>query len=324
MDYYSIVDVLLTPLFLFIIYSISRFIQQNKIDELPEYRYYLKALTIKIVGALALCFIYTFYYTGGDTTQYFTDAISVNKLLFMNPPAGFDVIFHGLSVTKLSYFNAEIGYPAYFRDPSTSFVVQVISVLSIFGLRSFLPTTVLLAWISFSGIWNLYRVFLSEFPKLSKQLTVAMFYIPSVIIWGSGILKDTFTLSAIGYFTYAFYKGFIQRRNFLPNFIVILISSYVIITVKSYIFIALLPGAMIWLVSNLVGRLKGVILKAAITPIFLFFTIGGAILIINNLGDSLGKFSSDKLLNVAVVTQRDLKSDYYKGNANLTVTSPVS
>lgn len=315
MDYYSIVDVLLTPVFLFLIYSISRVIQQNKIEELPEYQFYLKALTIKIIGALSLCMIYTFYYTGGDTTQYFTDAISVNKLLFMNPQAGIDVIFHGLTVNKLSYFNSEIGYPVYFRDPSTSFVVQVVSVLSIFGLRSFLPTTILLAWISFSGMWNLYRVFLTEFPKLSKELTIAMFYIPSVIIWGSGILKDTFTLSAIGYFTYAFYQGFILRKSMIRNLIVIFISSYVIITVKSYIFIALLPGAMIWLVSNMIGRLKGVILKAAITPIFLFFTIAGAILIINNLGDSLGKFSSDKLLNVAVVTQRDLKSDYYKGNA---------
>lgn len=315
MDYYSIVDVLLTPLFIFIIYSISRFIQQNKIEEFPEYKYYLKAISIKLFGALALCFVYTFYYSGGDTTQYFLDAISVNKLLYNNPPAGLDVIIHGLNAAKLSYFNSDIGYPAYFRDPSTSFVVQVVSVISIFGLRSFLPTTILLAWISFAGIWNLYRVFLTEFPKLSRELTIAMFYIPSVIIWGSGILKDTFTLSAIGYFTYAFHKGFILRKNPIRNFIVILISSYVIITVKSYIFIALLPGAMIWLVSNLVGRVKGVVLKTAITPIFLFFTITGAFLIINNLGDSLGKFSSDKLLNAAVVTQRDLKSDYYKGNA---------
>lgn len=315
MEYLTIVDFILTPIYLFIVYAISRIIQKSKIDVFPEYNYYLKALTLKIAGALGLCLIYTLYYNGGDTTQYFADSISVNKVLFSNPSGGYDIIFHGLTRDKLGYFNAEIGYPAYFRDPSTSFIVQVVSLITILGFRSYFATTIIVAWISFSGIWNLYRVFLSEFPKLHRELTIAIFYIPSVLIWGSGILKDTFTLSAVGYFTYAFYQGYIKGNGVIKNTIVIILSSYVIIIVKSYIFIALVPGALIWLVSNLVGRIKGRFLKYSIAPIFLFFTLSGAYFIINYMGDSLGKFSSDKLLDRAVVTQRDLKSDYYKGNA---------
>ncbi|HQK96583.1 MAG TPA: hypothetical protein PLH61_01100 [Bacteroidia bacterium] len=315
MEYLSIVDFLLTPVYLFIIYAVSRIIQKHKIENHPEYKYYLRALTMKILGALSLCFVYTFYYNGGDTTQYFADSISVNKLLFQNPVGGWDVIIHGLTLDKLSYFDNEIGYPVYFREASTSFVVQVISVVSILGFRSFLPSTIIIAWISFSGIWNLYRVFLIEFPKQSKDLTIAFFFIPSVLIWGSGILKDTFTLSAVGYFTYSFYKGYIKFENPIRNTIVIFISAYVIIVVKSYIFIALLPGALLWFVSNIMGKIKGKLLRYSMAPLFLFFTIGGALFIINYMGDTLGKFSSDKLLDRAVITQRDLKSDYYHGNS---------
>jgi hypothetical protein len=111
-------------------------IQKRKIDEFPEYRFYIPALTMKMIGGIGLCLVYTVYYTGGDTTQYFSDSVIVNKLLFTNPAAGIDVIFSGLSREKLVYFNPEIGYPVYFREASTSFVVQVVSVCSIFGFRS--------------------------------------------------------------------------------------------------------------------------------------------------------------------------------------------
>jgi hypothetical protein len=315
MEYLSLVDLILTPIYLFIIYAISRLIEKHKIEENPEYKHYLKALTMKILGALSLCFVYTFYYNGGDTTQYFADSIAVNKLLFQNPAQGLDVIIHGLTLDRLSYFNYDTGFPVYFRDPSTSFVVQVMSVFSVLGFRSYLATTIIVAWISFSGIWNLYRVFLLEFPKLSDELIIAFFMIPSVLIWGSGILKDTFTLSAVGYFTYAFYKGYIKFENVFKNTIVVIIAAYVIIIVKSYIFIALVPGSLIWFVSNITSKIKGKLIRYIAAPMFLFFSIGGAFFIINYMGDSLGKFSSDKLLDRAVTTQRDLKSDYYNGNS---------
>jgi hypothetical protein len=63
------------------------------------------------------------------------------------------------------------------------------------------------------------------------------------------------------------------------------------------------------------SKIKGKLLRYSMAPMFLFFTIGGALFIINYMGDTLGKFSSDKLLDRAVITQRDLKSDYYHGNS---------
>ena len=315
MKYLTIVDLILTPIYIFIIYSFSRIVQKSKLDTNPEYKYYLRALTMKIIGALSLCFIYTFYYNGGDTTGYFDDSLSVNKLLFQNPAAGVDVIINGLSFEKLFYFNSDTGYPAYFREKSTSFIVQVVSIISILGFRSFLATSIIVAWISFFGIWNLYRVFLDEFPHLSKELIVAFFMLPSVLIWGSGILKDTFTLSAVGYYTYAFYKGFIKGENIIKNSIVLFLASYVIITVKSYIFIALIPGSLIWIISNFASKIKIDLIRHILFPLLIVIAIGGALLIINYMGDTLGKFSSDKLLERAVITQRDLKSDYYQGNS---------
>jgi hypothetical protein len=290
-------------------------IQKRRITEFPEYRFYIPALTMKMLGGIGLCLVYTVYYTGGDTTQYFSDSVTVNKLLFTNPAAGIDVILNGLNLEKLVYFNPEIGYPVYFRDASTSFVVQIVSVCSIFGFRSYIPTTIIVSWISFIGIWNLFRVFLSEFPNLARKMAIAIFFIPSVLFWGSGILKDTFTLSAIGFFTYSFYNGIIFKKQVVKNIIILILASNVIICVKPYIYIALLPGALIWYANTIIGRISGKFLKFAIAPIFIIVTIAFSIVLINYWGSSFGRFSPDQLIERAIITQVDLKSDYYKGNS---------
>lgn len=315
MDILSYLDVIVTPIYLIIIYLISRIVYKSKIENNPEYRYYIPALNAKLIGAFSLCFVYTFYYRGGDTTQYFSDALVVNKLIFTEPAKGFDVLFNGLTADKLSYFNSETGYPCYFREKSTSFVVQVVTFFSIFGFRAYLPTSLLIAWISFMGIWNMFKVFIYEFPTLSRQMAFSIFFIPSVLFWGSGILKDTFTLSALGYFIYGFHTGLIRQKSVFKQLIVMAISIEVIILIKPYIFIALLPGAMIWFSSGLIERIHGRFIRYTIAPIFIFFFLSTGIVLINVMGDSLGKFSTDQLLDRVVITQRDLKSAYYMGNS---------
>jgi hypothetical protein len=168
--------------------------------------------------------------------------------------------------------------------------------------------------VSFLGVWNLYKVFLAEFPHLSKQMAFSVFFIPSVLFWGSGILKDSFTFSAMGYFIYSFYTGLIRRKKIGLHLIVMFISAKIILIIKAYIFIALLPGAMIWLTISLLERVKGRFIKVSVAPVFIIFFVGGALTIINYMGNSLGKFSADQLLDRVVVTQRDLKSSYYMGS----------
>ena len=50
-------------------------------------------------------------------------------------------------------------------------------------------------------------------------------------------------------------------------------------------------------------------------PFIVIITVGCAYLLLASMGDSLGKFSVDQILEKAVITQRDLKSDYYGGNS---------
>jgi hypothetical protein len=315
MQFFSLLDLILTPIYLGVIYFISRIIQNRNIEERPEYKYYLRAITLKILGGLGLVFVYTLYYPGGDTTNYFHDGLVINRLLFKNTSDGLNILFNGVSRDNYFVFDNETGFPIYFRDKATAFVSQIVAVLAFFGCRALVPTTLLMAWISFIGVWHLYRIFLDEFPALSKEMAIAFFYIPSVLFWGSGLMKDTISLSALGYFTFAFYQVFIRRKRIFRNTLMMLLSVKVLLIVKAYIFFGVLPGAMIWMVSSYLSKVKIRFIRYIIGPVFFIITVAGAYGVLYSMGDSLGKFSVDQILDRAVITQRDLKSDYYQGNS---------
>ncbi len=315
MQYFSIADFIIGPLFIVFVYFYARTVQKRKIADHPEYRYYLKGLSVKIFGGLALGFIYALYYGGGDATQYYHDAVCMVKLQFNNPTAFFTVMTDGLNPDNLMYFNNDTGYPTYFRDSYTFFVVRVVWLAALLGLTSFIGATIMMAWLSFEGIWRLYKVFIYEFPMLSREMAIAVLFIPSVFFWGSGILKDTITLSCIGYFTYSFHALFIKRERYLKNALIIFISFYFILSIKPYLVFGILPGALIWVSSDLVARLKGTMLKFGSAPLLLIIAGVSGYLMLLYLGQDLGNFSLDKVMDRALITQRDLKSDYYRGNS---------
>jgi len=281
----------------------------------PAYKFYLRGLFAKIIGGLGLAFVYTLYYPGGDTIQYFLDSLACQKLMFIDFKSFWIVFTEKANITHYYYFNSETGYPAYCRDLKAWFVVKLAFFFVGFSFQSYLVTSLLCASVSFLGIWKMYLVFVEEFPTLKKEMAVSFLFIPSVFFWGSGLLKDTFTLSALGFLLWGFYNFFIKKSNRLTSIIAIFFSGYVIISIKPYILVGLLPAMIVWVIQRKVGQIKGVVLKTTLIPLLLLFGIGFGYLSMLILGDALAEYELDSILDKAVVNQRDLKSDYHHGNA---------
>lgn len=316
-DVLSITDAILAPLLCVIIFYFEKSKKDKKIHTNPEYKYYIPGIFVKLFGAISMCFVYTKYYNGGDTVNYYTDAVALSKLLLENPGQFFQILFHGFDryYTELYYFNEKTGYPVLFLDPKTFFVVRLISVLVIISFHSFITSTMILAWISFGGVWRMYQVFVAEFPQIKGQLAVACLFIPSVFFWGSGILKDTFTFSALGFYFYSFYQLVVKKEKIFKNFTIIVITVYLIISIKPYIFIGILPGSAIFYMRTFTTRMGGTLIRALITPLALLFIAGGGFFLLNAMSSNLGRFSLGNVFQEAASTQRDLKNDFYKGNS---------
>ena len=90
----SIEDLILVPLYLFVIIGVARLIKSNNINKYPEYKYFVKGLWFKIIGVSAFISVYLFYYGGGDTTAYFRGAKCLGNLLVQDFSKGLAVLFN--------------------------------------------------------------------------------------------------------------------------------------------------------------------------------------------------------------------------------------
>ena len=293
----------------------AHYIKQKNIYDKPEYKYFVNGLILRIVGAISLGLVYFFYYGGGDTINYHQTANAYSKLIFVDTDAFFNGWFGGETNQYFS-FNEFTGYPVYRKtDHHSFFVVRLLIPIVSLGFYSYFASAVLTALVTYGGLWKLYQTFLQEFPQLKRELAIACLFLPSCVFWGSGLMKDSFTLSAVGWFTYSFYHLFIKKERNLKLVLFLSISSFIILAIKPYIFFAILPGSILWLSNNFIKKIDNRILRSLAVPVLL----GGAGIIgfiaLDQMGDSLGAYKVDKVLDRAVVVQQDMKADYYGGKS---------
>lgn len=298
-----------------LIYFIAKFIENKNIVKKPIYKWYTKGLFVKLFGAIAVCLIYQLYYSTGDTVGYFQTSKAISSLLFKNSSVFFDVLAGHATPENYSYFDESTGWPVYWKDEKAFFVGRLIVPLMYLSFQSFIVSSMLLSWICYTGIWHLFLLFHKQFPELEKELSISCLFVPSVVFWGSGLLKDTITLSAVGLYTSYFYGFFIEKKFKIKKAFMILFSSYLLISIKPYIFFALLPGSLVWLSNERLAKVRSRFLKTIIAPLFIFTGLALGFFVLSQMSDVLGLYSIDKVMERAVVVNLDQKQDYYGGNS---------
>jgi len=276
----------------------------------------MSGLFIKLVGGIAVCLVYVYYYNGGgDTINYYHDNSCITRLFLKSPGAALRYTFGEVDAELLESFDNYTQYPIFGMDKHAIYVDKITWPLSLITFNSFLGQTMILAFLSFLAIWRLYEMFISEFPTLQKEFAFAILFIPSVVFWGSGLLKDTLTFGAVSIFTTSFYKMIKLKSGYFLNSILMVIGSWLLLTIKPYIFFALMPGTIIWFASYQLERFKNRIVRSAITPFLIVIAMFAGYLFLRNMGSSLGDYALDNVLDKAAATQFDLKQDYYHGSS---------
>lgn len=315
MEFYSLIDFILTPIYLVVILGLARYYSKVQIEKNEVYRYYFPGLLAKIIGGIGLALVYTLYYPGGDTVQYFRDGIVFQNLFFYDIETFWKVFVRYADVQNFSFFNQETGYPAYCDDQKAWTVVRLVFFIIALGLNSFLVSTILCATFSFLGVWQMYRVYTDEFPGLKREMAISFLFVPSVFFWGSGMLKDTFTLGALGFLVWGLNQLVSKRIFNFKTALAIVGASFIIVSIKPYILVGLLPAVIVWLFQKVSSKIKAPVLRLLMVPVILFLGSGMGFAIMSFLGESLGEYKIDTIFEKALVTQRDLKREYYEGNS---------
>jgi len=257
MQYITITDFILLPIYLFVVFIFASYFKNKYYPKAhPLRRFFMPAFALKIIGAIFLGIIYQYYYKGGDTLNYWRQTEIINSSMSDSFWTWLRLVTGRAEIYDVDVYNYTSQFWWYgIRTPE--YLMSIIGALiGLFTMTTYLPTAVIFAAISFIGIWKLYIVFTKLYPRLSKPLAYAILFIPSVIFWGSGFMKDTVTLSCMGWVTHFFYIIFYENKKIIANSIFALIFLYIIYIMKSYIVMAFLPAALLWGVGLLSYKIK--------------------------------------------------------------------
>ncbi|XOV91915.1 MAG: hypothetical protein ACFHWX_17115 [Bacteroidota bacterium] len=254
--------------------------------------------------------IYQFYYEGGDTFTYFTLGSKWIWRAFMDDPfVGFNLIFGAGDITGENFQYAQHIYS--FGDTASYFVVRVAGFFDILTFSTYSSTALLFATFGFAGQWAMYLSFVRFFPAISKYLAYVILFLPSLFFWGSGLLKDTLTLGALGFLFYGI-TDFIQfKKSPVINIVLAVIGFWIIYTVKIYIVACFIPAVVIWTAYFYQDKVKNIILRLVIAPIILGSAVGLAGYAAFKVGEDNDRYSFESL---AFTAESTAKWNYYVSN----------
>lgn len=195
----------------------------DKCEDKREKVVFILAWVLKVCGAVGVGFLYSSYYSGGDTFNYLHDL----ELLEQNASTGF-----------------------LFKDqPRAWYFVTWVYLLYLLSSSNYWVLAAVLSTISFIGTWAFYQ----ELKQLQiKRWTIqfALFFIPSVVFWTSGLMKETVSFTIINLVFYFLLCVRRKASDFGIHLFGALIFTLVLYYLKYYLFAPLLLVVILFLVIH--------------------------------------------------------------------------
>ncbi|WP_139793906.1 hypothetical protein [Reichenbachiella faecimaris] len=136
---------------------------------------------------------------------------------------------------------------------------------------------------------------------------MACLFIPSVIFWGSGILKDSVTLGALCWMTFFLFQITIFKQNQLISLVFLLFFGWIIFSIKIYILLCFLVSTISYLYLQNLSRIKNSIVKIILAPLFLVIFVGAGYLILNKVTEGNSRYTIDRIAETAKITAYDIR-----------------
>ncbi len=287
-----------TALLLFFMRRIPFF---SKAEGLP-FRGVAGIFLLKILAGTALWAIYNWVYTDrayADIFKYFDDSAVMFSALADRPMDFFRMLF---SISNDSPYFDERYYKVmnhWYREYESNMhndahtIIRFNAAVRLLSFGEFHVHTVFAAFLSLTGTVALYRAFVDFLPGRERLLAIAVFLIPSVLFWGSGVIKESLLFFGLGILIWQWFK---LLSNEMTSVGVILIAgaSVLLFHLKFYVIASLVPGLAMLFLERFARRVP----FALRTALVLFGTIWLAL----NLHHFLPGFN---VLEILALKQRD-------------------
>jgi hypothetical protein len=246
---FTTADIILFPLYLVIFLIIIRKSRFFKDSDLPGY-WFTGVFLMKVAAGTFLAFIYTYYYSDRQTAdiyKYFDDSRIMYDALW-NKPADFFRMLFGVENDN-QYFNTEYynHMNNWFRKYESNIyndshtIIRLNALIRIFSFGSYHVHTLFACFLSLAGLTAIFHAVKKMASDRIIPVAIGIFLFPSLIFWGSGVLKEAFLLFGLGFLVKGFFE--LTERNFSAKGIILAtIGIVMLLYLKVYVLMALLPG----------------------------------------------------------------------------------
>ena len=321
-------DLFITPFYILVFTLVAYFIRPYLTT--PENRkYFLPALWIRFVGAIALGLIYQFYYGGGDTFNYYRDGSIIYGAFWESFFDGIKILVaDGTPNGEIFKYTSQL----YWYSAISEFTISRFSAFfGLFTFNTYSATALFFAAFSFSGLWAFYSVLTKLYKGLDKEFAIAIFFFPSVFFWGSGLMKDTINLACLGWLFYSFYYLFIAKRRIFISLLIFLAALFILKTIRIYVLLAFIPPATLWIYGENIKKISSQAVRIAAIPFLLVPTllIGYYVATTVTEGDprydlnNIGRYTKINAEYLHYVSVRQGGSAYYLGELDGTITGTL-
>lgn len=208
--------------------------------------FFWPALLFKLVCGMALGLIYLFYYKVGDTLVYFDDGVILADIARNDLPGYFRILISA---------PGDAGWPALqMQEPRAIILVKAASFVNVLSFNNYWITSLYFSVVSFFGSWYLVHYLHRHFPRTTPAAVVAFLFLPSVVFWSAGLIKESLAMGCLFFLTGIFLQIWFREKIRWTNWIIVPLAVWLLWNLKYYFaaifFLVIMTNILFRFVSN--------------------------------------------------------------------------
>jgi len=201
---------------------------------------------LKIVAGCLYGYIFLTFFGGDDTWLYHRHSLEEYQKLIKDPLQFIGELSPSSAIAGSNGFWQAIDF--YIMDLENGIMAKTLGFFNLFSRGNYYINVVFFNFISFWGQYWLFATMVKRYPLKRTALFIAVFFIPPVVFWLSGIRAEGFLIFFFGMLIASFAKWLHASR--IKTLIVVFVSLCGIVIFRNVLFLLVLPALTGWFISE--------------------------------------------------------------------------
>jgi len=213
----------------------------------------LSVLFLKLFAGLALTAIYSRHYEDrgtGDTFRFYDDALVMHRCLQEQGAAPYLKLLTGIGFRgderAMPYYmemtHMEQPYPTgYVNDNAT--MIRLNALFLHLSRGEYFVHVLFWCFMALMGLTALLKILVGYFPRKRVAMFFSVYLLPTVLFWGSGVLKEPITLLGMGLFLLGLFRYIFDEWR-AKHLVFMLLGVTFMMLAKGYVLYLMAPAVL--------------------------------------------------------------------------------